>query len=84
MFRFSGFRENFKLGFNFLYIYTSSSAENREEKFEPVGRLCLPCVPLAYSLYQSIPEKQADQNYAYKYSQFQSLSSNAEECQKWL
>ena len=50
LFRFSGFREMFKAGFHFclyvLYILPPPSAENRE-KFEPVGKLCL---PLAYSL----------------------------------
>ena len=33
-----------------LHIETFLSAENRE-KFKPVGRLCLPHLPLAYSLW---------------------------------
>ena len=57
LFRFSCFREKFQPGFHFclyiLYILTSLSAEKRET-FEPVGRLSLPHLPLAYSLIKNI------------------------------
>ena len=55
MFKFSGFRESFKLGFSFVYMfYTFKLLPHLKiwRRLSLLGRLhvCLPRLPLAYSL----------------------------------